>query len=101
MEPVKRDILKKDPLPTIETTYATIRREVSRLNILKLSPSDSDSTEIGVGLAAKDLTQRVKFRPKEKRRQIKIILHPLPNEKTHQRAMFQTCWLPRVVGRQS
>ncbi|KAJ9544663.1 hypothetical protein OSB04_024370 [Centaurea solstitialis] len=48
MNPIKRDILKNDPLPTVETAYATIRREVARLNILKLGPSDSDLTEIGM-----------------------------------------------------
>ncbi|XP_076907601.1 uncharacterized protein LOC143564111 [Bidens hawaiensis] len=72
MEPVKRDILKKDQLPSVESAYATIRREVARLNILKSGPSDSDSTEIGMGLAAKDFAKRFKFRPKEKEDKSKL-----------------------------
>ncbi|KAJ0622886.1 hypothetical protein HanIR_Chr01g0025661 [Helianthus annuus] len=71
-ELVKRDILKKDPLPSVETAYATIRREVARLNILKSTSSDGDSTEIGMVLAAKDSIQRFKFKPKEKEDKSKL-----------------------------
>ncbi|XP_076929901.1 uncharacterized protein LOC143594477 [Bidens hawaiensis] len=40
LEPIKRDILKKDPLPSVEAAYAMIRREVARLNILKPSTTE-------------------------------------------------------------
>ncbi|KAJ0948539.1 hypothetical protein HanRHA438_Chr01g0028421 [Helianthus annuus] len=72
MEPVKRDILKKDPLPTVEMAYATIRREDARMNILRSGPSDNESTEIGMGLAAKDWSQRTKFRPRDKEDKSKL-----------------------------
>ncbi|XP_076933928.1 uncharacterized protein LOC143599999 [Bidens hawaiensis] len=41
LEPIKRDILKKEPLPSVEAAYATIRREVARVTILKSGPSDN------------------------------------------------------------
>ncbi|KAJ0845341.1 hypothetical protein HanRHA438_Chr15g0712531 [Helianthus annuus] len=72
MEPVKRDILKKDPLPKVEMAYATIRREAARMNILRSGPSDNESTEIGMGLAAKDWSQRTKFRPRDKEDKSKL-----------------------------
>ncbi|XP_076919272.1 uncharacterized protein LOC143580006 [Bidens hawaiensis] len=72
MEPIKRDILKKEPLPSVESAYATIRREVARMTILISGPSDNDSTEIGLGLAAKDSQQRTRFRPKEKEDKSKL-----------------------------
>ncbi|XP_076917379.1 uncharacterized protein LOC143577429 [Bidens hawaiensis] len=72
LEPIERDILKKEPLPSVEAAYATIRREVARVTILKFGPSDNDSTEIGLGLAAKDPQHRTKFRLKEKEDKSKL-----------------------------
>lgn len=43
---IRREILKKEPLPTVEAAYSTIRREEARINILKRGPSDTSS---GIG----------------------------------------------------
>ncbi|KAJ0601663.1 hypothetical protein HanIR_Chr03g0131301 [Helianthus annuus] len=52
-ELIKRDILKKEPLPSVESAYATIQREAARSQILKGVAHDSDSSAgIGLGLAA-------------------------------------------------
>lgn len=50
----RRDILNKSPLPTVEEAYATIRREISRWDILARKPSlDSNSSRLGHGLVTK------------------------------------------------
>ncbi|KAD3066986.1 hypothetical protein E3N88_34866 [Mikania micrantha] len=75
LEPIKRDILKRDPLPSIETAYATIRREIARLNILKPDISEiSMSSEIGLGLVAKESIGRTKT-PQNKEREDKPKLY--------------------------
>lgn len=38
-EPVKRYILKRGPLPSVEAAYATIQRRVTRIHILKVASS--------------------------------------------------------------
>ena len=50
-ESIKRDILKREPLPSVEAAYATIRREVARLNILKPASSSDADTSLGSVLA--------------------------------------------------
>lgn len=68
LEPIKRDILKRDPLPSVETAYAAIRREIARLNILQTT-SSSESSEIGLGLVAREPAGRNKFRSESQKRE--------------------------------
>uniref|UniRef100_A0A803LY61 Retroviral polymerase SH3-like domain-containing protein n=1 Tax=Chenopodium quinoa TaxID=63459 RepID=A0A803LY61_CHEQI len=60
----RRDLLHRDPLPTTEEAYASIRRELSRRGIMKTTtnPSSSDSPGIGSGFAAKGRTEKPAFR---------------------------------------
>ncbi|XP_022030400.1 uncharacterized protein LOC110931309 [Helianthus annuus] len=68
LEPIKRDILKKDPLPSVEAAYATVRREVARLNILKPGTTEIDRpSEIGLGLVGRESTGRPKTRSEPQR----------------------------------
>ncbi|VFQ61029.1 unnamed protein product [Cuscuta campestris] len=50
----KRDILKTDPLPSVEEAYAQIRREATRKGIMKgdNGPSSGDPSGLGSGFAA-------------------------------------------------
>lgn len=49
----KNDLLKRDPLPSLETAYREIRRAEGRSVVLQGIPSeDSSSLGIGQGLAA-------------------------------------------------
>ncbi|KAJ0589123.1 hypothetical protein HanIR_Chr04g0182491 [Helianthus annuus] len=66
-EPIKRDILKKDHLPTVEMAYATIRSRVAIVNILKSGPSDNDSTKIGLGLATTTYHREQRFDPEKRK----------------------------------
>ena len=50
---IKREILNKDPLPTVRSAYGLVRRESANERVLKPS-GDSRETGIGVGLAAID-----------------------------------------------
>ena len=53
---VKRDILKREPLPSVEAAYSAIRREAARLHILKPASSGEAETSsgVGIGLAVKE-----------------------------------------------
>ncbi|KAH6800641.1 hypothetical protein C2S52_001105 [Perilla frutescens var. hirtella] len=55
-EPVKKDLLKKEPLPSVEFSYGMVRRETARDWILRPVVVDGEDTSsgIGVGLVAKD-----------------------------------------------
>ncbi|XP_072056226.1 uncharacterized protein [Arachis hypogaea] len=56
---VRRDLLKQEPAPSVESAYATIRREAARLQILKPTTDgvgEASQGEIGTGLAAKNRT---------------------------------------------
>ena len=50
---IKREILNRDPLPTVRSAYASVRRESANERVLKPA-GDSRETGIGVGLAAID-----------------------------------------------
>lgn len=67
LEPIKRDILKRDPLPSVETAYAAICKEIARLNILQTT-SSSESSEIGLGLVAREAVGRNKFRSESQKK---------------------------------
>lgn len=43
-EPIKRDILKCDPIPSVKAVYATKKQEVVGLHILKVASSEIDSS---------------------------------------------------------
>lgn len=54
-EPVKKEILKREPLPSVDMAYAMVRRETARDQILRPIVVDGDtSSGIGLGLAARD-----------------------------------------------
>ncbi|VFQ62771.1 unnamed protein product [Cuscuta campestris] len=65
----KRDILKTEPLPSIEEAYAQIRREAARKGIMKEEgPSSGESPSgIGGGLAATRAAIRSDFRQSSSR----------------------------------
>ena len=72
----RRDLLKEDPLPSVENAYATIRREVARRGIMNREvPSSGVSGEIltGIGieagLAAKGRSDSAKGEAKSSLRQ--------------------------------
>lgn len=50
---IKREILNRDPLPTVRSAYGQVRRESANEKVLKPS-GDSREIGIGVGLAAID-----------------------------------------------
>lgn len=55
----KNDLLKRDPLPSLETAYREIRRPEGRAVVLQGIPSeDSSSLGIGQGLATRRRTNR-------------------------------------------
>ena len=59
----KRDLLNQEPLPTVETAYATIRREISRRGIMTHASSlGNNPSEIGSGLAVKHHRSNPSFR---------------------------------------
>ncbi|KAH6817843.1 hypothetical protein C2S51_001446 [Perilla frutescens var. frutescens] len=53
----RREILRSDPLPSVESAYATIRKEAARIRIMRSATSEtadlSSSGEIGAGLLSK------------------------------------------------
>ncbi|KAH6773521.1 hypothetical protein C2S51_011925 [Perilla frutescens var. frutescens] len=55
-EPVKKELLKRDPLPSVDFAYAMVRRETARDRILRPVVNDDGgaSSGIGAGLAARD-----------------------------------------------
>ncbi|XLR07165.1 hypothetical protein S83_035103, partial [Arachis hypogaea] len=58
---VRRDLLKQEPAPSVESAYATIRREAARLQILKHTTDgvrEASQGEIRTGLAAKNRTDQ-------------------------------------------
>ncbi|KAH6766312.1 hypothetical protein C2S52_017295 [Perilla frutescens var. hirtella] len=60
-EPVKKEILKKDLLPSVETAYAMVHRETARDLIFQpvvFEDSRDTSSDIGFGLAARDRVQK-------------------------------------------
>lgn len=64
----KRDLLKQDPLPTVEEAYSQIRREVARRSIMKGEggPSSGDlPSGIGSGLAVARGSPRVQSKSNE------------------------------------
>ncbi|KAJ0440582.1 putative RNA-directed DNA polymerase [Helianthus annuus] len=70
LEPIKRDILKRDPLPSVEVAYAAIRREIARLNILQTTSSPNpESPEIGSGLVARGSAGKSNFRSESQKRE--------------------------------
>lgn len=54
----KNDLLKKDPLPTLEAAYREIRRAEERSVVLQRIPSDESSQGIGHGLATHTVAAR-------------------------------------------
>lgn len=53
-EAVRRDLLKKDPLPSPEMAYSATRREEARMGILKGGPSETiEGSSLGDGLQMK------------------------------------------------
>ena len=51
----RRDILNSEPLPMVETAYASIRREITRRRIMNdASSSGTSPSEIGSGLATRN-----------------------------------------------
>ena len=57
MKKDRRDILNKTPLPTVEDAYASIRREISRREILTENPSSGyKPSGIGSGLITRPKT---------------------------------------------
>ena len=51
----RRDILNSEPLPMVETAYASIRREITRRNIMNgVSSPGTRPSEIGSGLATRN-----------------------------------------------
>ncbi|XP_042030084.1 uncharacterized protein LOC121777015 [Salvia splendens] len=50
---IKREILNKDPLPSVRTAYGMIRREAVNANI-RSSKTEAKESEIGIGLSAID-----------------------------------------------
>lgn len=46
---IKRELLKKEPLPLHEVAYAAIRREEGRMDILKGNPSEYIDSSLGIG----------------------------------------------------
>ncbi|XP_021718356.1 uncharacterized protein LOC110686079 [Chenopodium quinoa] len=63
----RRDLINSDPLPTIEVAYATIRREISRKEIMKKEKTPTEDSEIGSGLAARGKPEKPKFRRDDER----------------------------------
>lgn len=49
-EGIKRDLLKRDPLPTAEAAFGEIKREEIRLSYLEKAPSVTGETSLGAGL---------------------------------------------------
>ncbi|XP_021764116.1 uncharacterized protein LOC110728776 isoform X1 [Chenopodium quinoa] len=58
----RRDLINSDPLPTIEVAYATIRREISRKEIMKKEKTPTEDSGIGSGLATRGKPEKPKFR---------------------------------------
>ncbi|XP_021730847.1 uncharacterized protein LOC110697774 [Chenopodium quinoa] len=63
----RRDLINSDPLPTIEVAYATIRREISRKEIMKKEKTPTEDSEICSGLAARGKPEKPKFRRDDER----------------------------------
>lgn len=59
-ETVKREVLKREPLPSVEQAYGLIRREEARIQILRQDPSVIEDTSSGFGLVARSGAQRGK-----------------------------------------
>lgn len=51
-DPIKREILRSEALPSAEAAYATIRKEAAHQNILGATLSDTQSQGIAAGLIA-------------------------------------------------
>ncbi|GKB37468.1 putative ribonuclease H-like domain-containing protein, partial [Tanacetum coccineum] len=47
-EPIKREILWVDPLPTAKTTYATVRKEAAHMNILVATNNEPQGIATGI-----------------------------------------------------
>ncbi|XP_047946669.1 uncharacterized protein LOC125193009 [Salvia hispanica] len=52
-DPIKREILNKDPFPDVRTAYGIVRREVVNAGI-RSSKTETKDSEIGIGLSAVD-----------------------------------------------
>ncbi|KAH6788110.1 hypothetical protein C2S52_007662 [Perilla frutescens var. hirtella] len=58
-EPVKKEVLKRESLPSVETMYGMIRRETARDRILRPAVTGDDtSSGIGLSLAARDKSHK-------------------------------------------
>ncbi|KAH6827593.1 hypothetical protein C2S53_020534 [Perilla frutescens var. hirtella] len=70
-EPVKKEILKWEPLPSVETAYVMVRRETARDRILRpvVTEEKGTSSSIGLGLAARDRPNKGQSSYKGKPRQ--------------------------------
>ncbi|KAH6764702.1 hypothetical protein C2S51_015951 [Perilla frutescens var. frutescens] len=70
-EPIKKEILKREPLPLVEIAYSMVRRETARDRILRPAISDEKGTSsgIGLGLAARDRQSKGPQPNKNKNRQ--------------------------------
>ena len=67
----RREILNCEPLPTVETAYATIRREIARWRIMTgVSSLGTNPSEIGSGLATRNKTFQ-KSREEDDRRKLR------------------------------
>lgn len=55
----KNDLLKREPLPNLETAYREIRRAEARSMVLQRIPLEEDSSQgVGQGLAAQRLATK-------------------------------------------
>ncbi|XP_076935312.1 uncharacterized protein LOC143601914 [Bidens hawaiensis] len=51
-DPIKREILRWDPLPSAEAAYAAVRKETAHQTILGTNSGDSSNQGVAAGLAA-------------------------------------------------
>ena len=67
----RREILNREPLPTLETAYAMIKREISRRSIMNDASSlGTNPSEFGSGLATRNKTLQ-KSREEDDRRKLR------------------------------